>query len=118
MPTWLSKISQVVASCQQGTKTVWTNHGTKIVGAGITLVGVLVGLDHEILHSIGEFLGPHWGPRVLYGITTCGGLVTAYRGMQNQQTTQQILALQTQLQLQQLQHQATLLQLQQAQSPK
>jgi hypothetical protein len=55
----------------------WTNHGTKIIGFGSTVVGVI-----KVIESA---LGPIWGMRVRLLIFITAGLATAKRGFTNQQ---------------------------------
>ena len=64
-------------------KQVWSQHGTKLIGAGSALVGTLTLIDHETADKIGETLGPVWGPRVKHALWIGAGIGTAYRGFTN-----------------------------------
>jgi hypothetical protein len=63
----------------------WTNHGTKIIGFGSTVVGVITYIDQETIKVIESALGPIWGMRVRLLIFITAGLATAKRGFTNQQ---------------------------------
>ena len=66
----------------------WKNHGTKILGYGGTLLGVLSMLDATTLNLIKTTLGPKWGPLVYGALMILGGVMVAKRGYTNSRAAQ------------------------------
>jgi hypothetical protein len=66
-------------------KSLWIQHGTKVIGIGTSITGALALLDHETVDLIGKAFGPEGGPRVTRGLLIVAGLGTAYRGFKNSQ---------------------------------
>jgi hypothetical protein len=64
---------------------LWSQHGTKLIGFTTSVIGALAVLDHETLDLIGQAFGPKGGPRITRGILIVSGLATAYRGYRNSQ---------------------------------
>jgi hypothetical protein len=62
---------------------LWSQHGTKLIGFTTSVIGALALLDHETLDLLGQTLGPVQGPRVIRVILIVSGLATAYRGYRN-----------------------------------
>lgn len=54
----------------------WTNHGTKIIGAATTAVGVLGAVDPAVL-------GAALGPKGTSYAAALAGILTILRGVQN-----------------------------------
>jgi hypothetical protein len=63
----------------------WKDHGTKISGFVLSIIGTLTLRDHETLDLIGQALGPVWGVRAKQGVLILGGLMVARRGFTNTQ---------------------------------
>jgi len=59
----------------------WAHHGTKIIGFGTTIVGVISAVDQATIHAIETVLGPMYA----HAILIIAGLTTAYRGFVNSQ---------------------------------
>jgi len=66
-------------------KGMWGHHGTKLIGAGTTLLGTLSLLDATTVHYIADTFGEHRGHQVTAALMMLGGLGTAYRGFTNSQ---------------------------------
>lgn len=64
-------------------KALWLQHGTKILGIGEALVGLVEFIDQNTVNLVGGFFGPHWGPIVARGIQIGSGLLVARRGYTN-----------------------------------
>ena len=64
-------------------KTTWHDHGTKVIGFSMTVVGTLSMLDASTIHIIEKLLGETWGHKVANGLLILGGAGTAYRGFTN-----------------------------------
>lgn len=67
----------------QRVRDLWSQHGTKLIGFGSTVLGVVSLIDASTLHVIDELFGPHWGHRVSSGLMVVGGIGTAWRGYTN-----------------------------------
>lgn len=61
----------------------WNKHGTKIIGFGTAVIGMVTYIDQETVKLIESTLGPKHGPIVSHGIMVTAGLMTAYRGFTN-----------------------------------
>ena len=61
----------------------WSDHGTKIIGFGSSVIGAISLVDATTVHMIEQLLGPHRGHQVSSAMLVIGGLGTAWRGFTN-----------------------------------
>ncbi len=61
----------------------WADHGTKILGYGSMIVGMLEVLDAHTVQVIQSVFGPKYGPIVSGVIQVLSGIAVARRGVIN-----------------------------------
>lgn len=61
----------------------WASHGTKILGFGTALIGMLAFIDQGTLQLIDSAFGPVWGKKISLLVMMVSGLSTAWRGFTN-----------------------------------
>lgn len=61
----------------------WKHHGTKILGYGSALIGVLEAIDEKTVNLLAYLAGPKWGPIVSAVIMAGAGIAVAFRGHTN-----------------------------------
>lgn len=62
---------------------VWHRSGTKILGFGTALIGLLEFIDQNTIQLVSSGLGPKWGPITAHGIQIVTGIMVARRGFIN-----------------------------------